>query len=274
MNAGRGLVALLTDFGTRDWYVAALKGVIASRAPRARFIDITHEIPPQDVVAGAFTLAAAVPWFPTGTVVVAVVDPGVGTDRPVLAAQADGRFLVGPDNGLLGLALAQAARRRVVRLTQRRYWLPTISRTFQGRDIMAPVAAYLARGGVLSRLGPAHRAAALALPPAVRRRRTVVGRIVHIDGFGNLITNLRADRWLPARRKMGAAPFFQTAPARLVCRRRSAPMVSSYAKGPPRRPVAVVGALGLMEVAVRNGSAARLLGARRGDRVTLQLPRP
>ena len=265
MTAHRGLVALLTDFGTRDWYVAALKGVIASRAPRVRFIDITHEIPPQDVAAGAFTLAAAVPWLPPGTVVVAVVDPGVGTTRALLAARADGRYLVGPDNGLLGLALAQAARRTVVRLTERRYWLPAISRTFHGRDIMAPVAAYLASGGVLRRLGPPHRATPLALPPVVQRGRAVVGRVVHIDAFGNLITNLQAARWLPAGRA-GAGTF--------RCRHRTAPVVSSYANGRPRRLAAVVGALGFLEVAVRNGSAARLLGARRGDAVTLQLERP
>ncbi|MBI2104702.1 MAG: SAM-dependent chlorinase/fluorinase [Candidatus Omnitrophica bacterium] len=262
MTAGPGLVALLTDFGTRDWYVAAVKGVIASRAPRVRFVDITHEIPPQDVVAGAFTLAAALPWLPPGTVVVAVVDPGVGTGRAVLAAQADGRFLVGPDNGLLGLALARANRRRVVRLTKPRYWLPEIGRTFHGRDIMAPVAAYLARGGALRRLGPPHRATPLALPPVVQRGRIVAGRVIHIDAFGNLITNLKAQRWLPA----GSA----ARSARLACRHRTAPVVSSYAEGGPRQLVAVAGALGLMELAVRNGSAARLLGARRGDAVTLR----
>ncbi len=260
-----GLVALLTDFGTRDWYAAAVKGVIVSRAPRVRFVDITHEIPPQDVVAGAFTLAAAVPWFPPGTVFMAVVDPGVGTGRALLAAQADGRLLVGPDNGLLWPALAQATRRRVVRLTQRRYWLPEISRTFHGRDIMAPVAAYLARGGALRRLGPPHRAAPLSLPPVVQRGRTVMGRVVHVDAFGNLITNLRAGRWRPAARDGSVT---------LRCRHRAAPVVSSYAEGRPRQLVAVVGSLGFVELAVRNGSAARRLGARRGDAVTLRLPRP
>jgi len=263
MTPRQRLVALLTDFGTRDWYVAALKGVIASRVPRVRFIDITHEIPPQDVAAGAFTLAAAVPWLPPGTVVVAVVDPGVGTARALLAARADGRYLVGPDNGLLGLALAQAARRTVVRLTERRYWLPAISRTFHGRDIMAPVAAYLASGGALRRLGPPHRAAPLALPPVAQRGRAVVGRVVHIDAFGNLITNLQTAQWLPAA----------TRGSTLRCHRRIAPVVSSYADGRPRQPIAVVGSLGWLELAVRGGSAQRLLKAKRGDAVELWRPR-
>jgi S-adenosylmethionine hydrolase len=256
-------IALLTDFGTRDWYVAALKGVILSRAPRARIVDLTHEIPPQDVAAGSFTLAAAVPWFPPGTVFLAVVDPGVGTERAVLAAQAGGRSFVGPDNGLLWLSLEQARRRTVVRLTNRRYWLKAVSRTFHGRDIMAPVAAYLARGGSLHRLGPRHRATPLAWPAAVLRGRAVTGAIIHIDAFGNLITNLRARRWLPASQERQCA---------LRYRRRTVPVVSSYADGRPRQPVAVIGALGLVELAIRNGSAQRLLGARRGDAVTLRLP--
>lgn len=256
-------VVLLTDFGTRDWYVAALKGVILSRAPRARLVDLTHEIPPQDVMAGSFTLASAAPWFPPGTVFLAVVDPGVGTDRAVLAARADGRYLIGPDNGLLWLSLEQARRRTVVRLANRRYWLKAVSRTFQGRDIMAPVAAYLARGGSLRRLGPRHRATPLALPAAVRRGRAVVGTIVHIDTFGNLITNLRASRWLPASWQRRCA---------LRHHRRIVPVVSSYADGRPRQPLGVVGALGLMELAIRNGSAQRLLGAKRGDEVALLLP--
>jgi len=257
------LVVLLSDFGTRDWYVAALKGVMLSRAPRARILDLTHEIPPQDVAAGSFTLAAAAPWFPPGTVFLAVVDPGVGTDRAVLAAQADGRSFVGPDNGLLWLSLEQARRRTVVRLTNRRYWLKAVSRTFQGRDIMAPVAAYLARGGLLHRLGPRHRATPLAWPAAVRRGRTVMGTILHIDAFGNLITNLRVRRWCPASQARRCA---------LQYRRRTLPVVSSYAEGRPRQLVAVIGALGLVELAVRNGSAQRLLGARRGDAVMLRLP--
>lgn len=255
-------IVLLTDFGTRDWCVAALKGVVLSRARGAPLVDLTHEVPPQDVVSGAFVLAAAVPWFPAGTVFLAVVDPGVGSDRALLAAQADGRYFVGPDNGILALSLQQAGRRTVVRLTNRRYWLKTISRTFHGRDILAPVAAYLARGGSLARLGPPCRSITrLSLPPVGRRGRTVRGTIVHIDAFGNLVTNLVAAEWLPpvARHRVV-----------LRCRDHRAPVVSSYADGRRHQLIAVVGSLGLIELAVRERSAARLLGAARGDAVLLQ----
>jgi S-adenosylmethionine hydrolase len=261
MSAGRGLVALLTDFGTRDWYVAALKGAILSRAPQARLVDITHEIPPQDVVAGSFTLAAAVPCFPEGTVFLAVVDPGVGTDRALLAARADGRWFVGPDNGLLEPSLAGTRSRTVVTLTNRRYWSPSVSRTFHGRDILAPVAAYLARGGALSRLGPARAGLTpLSLPRVVARAGVVRGAVAHIDAFGNLITNVAARHWLPPRPEGRVTVRY---------RGRRAAVVSSYADGRPGRLVAVVGALGLVELAVPLGSAAALVGARRGDPVEI-----
>ena len=257
------LVALLTDFGMRDWYVAALKGVLLSRAPRARLVDITHEIPPQDVVAGGFTLAAAAPCFPPGTVFLAVVDPGVGTGRALLAARADGRCFVGPDNGLLAPSLARARARTVVTLTERRYWGPSISRTFHGRDILAPVAAYLARGGSLRRLGPLRtRLTPLLVPRVVERAGLVQGAIVHIDAFGNLITNLEAKRWLPLRHSARRVT--------LRCRGRRAAVVSSYADGRPGRLVAVAGSLGLMELAIPLGSAAAVLRARRGDAVIVE----
>ncbi|MBI3321788.1 MAG: SAM-dependent chlorinase/fluorinase [Candidatus Omnitrophica bacterium] len=260
-RTGDRVVALLTDFGTRDWYVAALKGVILARAPHARLVDVTHEVPPQDVLAGAFTLAAAAPWFPRGTIFVAVVDPGVGTNRALLAVQAHGRYFLGPDNGLLALSLEAMPPRTVVRLTNPRYWLRSVSHTFHGRDILAPVAAYLARGGSLHRLGSTgHRINPLTLPLVQRRARGIVGAIVHIDAFGNLITNLRADQWLPAHRRQ---------PVRLRYRRHLAPVVSSYASGRLGQLIAVAGSLGFIELAIRDGSAARVLGACRGESIRL-----
>ena len=259
MRRPAGLVVLLTDFGTRDWYVAALKGVILSRAPHAQVVDITHEVPPQDIVAGAFTLAAAAPWFPPETVFLAVVDPGVGGGRALLAARADDRYFLGPDNGLLALSLRRLARPAIVRLTNRRYWLAPVSRTFHGRDILAPVATYLALGGALQSLGPAvRRIHATPLPPVRRRGRTVEGRIVHIDAFGNLITNLPA---LSLRRRG----------ARLRYQDRNARVVSSYGQGRPSELIAIAGSLGLVELAVREGSAARTFNATRHEQVQLLL---
>ena len=255
------IVALLTDFGTRDWYAATLKAVILSRCPRAHIVDITHDIPPQDTLAGAFTLAAAAPWFPPGAVLLGIVDPGVGTDRALLAIRADGRYFVGPDNGLLALNLVAAKRIRIIRLTQPRYWLKTISRTFEGRDIMAPVAAYLAGGGVLSRLGvPMGRVTPLALPTVRRVGATLRGHVVHLDAFGNLITNLSGEL-------VGAGSASRGMVLRYKGRR--ARVVSSYAAGRPEELIAVVGSLGLIELAVRGASAAWQCTAARGDEVEL-----
>lgn len=258
---GRGIIALLTDFGTRDWYVGTLKAVILSRAPRARLVDITHEIPPQDTVAGAFTLAAAAPWFPPGTIFLAIVDPGVGSRRALLAVQADASYFIGPDNGLLTLSLQRAKRVRTLRLTNRRYWLPEVSRTFQARDIMAPVAASLATGVAFARLGvPMPQVASLDVPSLQRKGRTLLAHIMHIDAFGNLITNLSGHTILPPEQAGRLTIRYKRRPVRVV---------SSYADGRPDELVAVVGSLGFVELAVRNGSAAWTLNARRGDPVEL-----
>ena len=234
-----------------------------TRCRWARLVDITHEIPPQDVVAGAFILASAAAWFAPGTVFLAVVDPGVGTNRPLIAVRADGRYFVAPDNGLLALTLERARARTAVRLTNQRHWLTPVSRTFHGRDIMAPAAAHLACGGSLSSLGtPIKALHPLALPQLRRNGRTLQGQIVHIDAFGNLITNLPG------------ALLGPTASPRLALRYRhhAARVVSSYAAGRPRELVALVGAAGCVELALPNGSAAHAFRARRGDPITV-LPR-
>ena len=250
------IIALLTDFGTTDWYVAAMKGVILGICPDARLVDITHQIPPQDITSGAFTLAAAVPYFPAGTIFACVVDPGVGSDRPLVAARADAQFLVGPDNGLLSLVLRRARRRAIVRITNRRYWRREISSTFHGRDIMGPVAAHLACGTPLARVGPpVTRYQALDLPPVRRTVRGVTGEVVSIDAFGNVITNV------PASSLRGSAR------PRVEYKRRPVRVVSSYAAGKTGELVAVRGSIGYIELAIRNGSAAKQFHAKRGDSV-------
>jgi S-adenosylmethionine hydrolase len=261
-SSGNRLIAFLTDFGTRDWYVATLKGIILSHAPRAQVVDITHDIPPQDVIAGAFVLASVVEWFPPETIFVAVVDPGVGSERPLLAARADQRYFIGPDNGLLSWSLERASQATIVRLTNRRYWLKDISRTFHGRDVMAPVAAHLARGVRLSQLGrPVERITKLAVPAIQRHERSVEGSILHIDAFGSLITNLPETL---LRGKLSAGPVM------VRYKERQARMVSSYLEGQPNELIAVVGSLRLIELAIREGSAAWVCNARRGDPVELR----
>jgi S-adenosylmethionine hydrolase len=230
-------IALLTDFGLRDPYVGAMKGVIASIAPQARVIDISHDVPPFGVREGAWILRIAAPYFPPGTVFVVVVDPGVGTGRRILLAKAGGRLYLAPDNGLLG----DLGGREFRAVTNRGLFLENVSSTFHGRDIFAPVAARLARGLPSERVGPRIRS-------IVRLPRTN-GRVVWIDRFGNVVTDL------------------PPGPTRLRFRGRRIPVVPTYAAARRGRLVAVVGSSGTLEIAAVEGNAARRLGARVGEAV-------
>lgn len=217
---------------------------------------------PKTFLGGAFTLASTALWFPNGAVFVAVIDPGVGSSRAILAVKADGQFFIAPDNGVLGFIFERARRLDIVRLTNKRYWLPKVSSTFQGRDVMAPVASYLAQGGSLHRLGPPQEhPVALNLPKTKPNAQKTRGEIIHIDRFGNLVTNLR----LPEETKSGS-PLDHF---RLRYRGRNISVVSSYANGRLHELVSVVGSLGFLELAVREGSAARFLRARKGECVDL-----
>jgi hypothetical protein len=202
------LIALLTDFGTTDWYVGCVKAVIWSICPSARLLDLTHEIPPYDILVGALTLSSVVPWLPQQTICVGVVDPGVGTNRTPLAACADGRFFVGPDNGLFSQVFDRTKRLTVVRLAQRRYWQPQVSSTFHGRDIFAPVAGHLAQGCSLRRFGPVVKTyRRLAWPSLQEAKTSVRGTVLHLDRFGNVITNIPES--LIARHPEGRVRFRQ-----------------------------------------------------------------
>jgi len=264
------LITLLTDFGTVDPYVAILKGVILSLTSRIHLVDLTHDIPPQDVAAASFQLQEARPYFPPGTIHLAVVDPGVGTDRRAIAVATDHDWLVAPDNGLLTAALGATPARAVVALTEPRYWrTPTPSATFHGRDIFAPIAAHLARGVPLENLGSAVDPASLVTLPlgGYQRHEThLQGHIQHIDRFGNLITTFPAtalpagswrvrygDRWIPQQHTYGASPvdFPGGSPA------------------PDSPPVALVGSGGWVEIARSGDSAQALYQAHRGDPVEL-----
>ena len=190
-----GIVTLLTDFGLRDSYVGTMHAVLLSRCPQIRHIvDLTHEIPHQDVAAGAFQWAQASPYFPIGTVHVAVVDPGVGSDRRALVALDGGHAFVAPDNGLLGAVLGEEA--RIFELDLERFALPSVSRTFHGRDVFAPAAAALAGGTPPEQLGePVSQLQPSPLPKFERDAQTgaLVGEIQSVDHFGNLISNLPGD---------------------------------------------------------------------------------
>src|SRR4029078_180609 len=187
----RPVVALLTDFGTRDHYAGTMKGVVLRICPDATLVDITHDVPPHDVLAGALELAAAYRYFPVGTIFVAVVDPGVGSTRRGIAADSGEYRFVAPDNGVLTLVFDDHAPKRVVAHTERRYARPTVSRTFEGRDRFAPAAAWLAKGVVGAPLG---RAAGpiirLDIPQPRIGPDRIDGEVLRVDRFGNLITNI------------------------------------------------------------------------------------
>lgn len=241
------LITLLTDFGTADGYVAEMKGVLLSLAPDATVVDVSHEIPAHDVESGRLALARYWRRFPRGTVHLAVVDPGVGSTRAALAVSSDDRLLVGPDNGVLSPALLYRGARAVSLPTS-----PNAAPTFHGRDVFAPAAAALATGASLAALGAPHETAHVRRTPEPRRLAdgAIEGEVITIDSFGNAVTNCLGLR----------GGTIEVAGATLPLRR-------TYADAPSGAPTALVGSSGLIEVAVRDGNAARELGLARGSRV-------
>lgn len=249
------IVTVLTDFGSRDGYVAAMKGVILGIAPDARVVDSAHEVEPGDVEAGAWILSQYWELYPEGTVHLVVVDPGVGSERRAIAVLAHGRACVAPDNGVLTRVLDGARDWSAVELTERRYLRSRISSTFHGRDVFAPAAAHLAAGVPLERLGEGIDVPVrLPLERPLREADRLRGRVAHVDRFGNLISDIPAS-WAGPRWR------FQ------VSERGVGRLQRSYSAVDPGALVVVEGSLGTIEVAVRDGSAARKLGVGRGARV-------
>jgi S-adenosylmethionine hydrolase len=265
MRTASPIITLTTDFGQEDGFVGTMKGVILSICPQACLVDISHAIPPQNILAGALMLGDVLRFFPHGTVHLAVVDPGVGTARRPLAARLGGWHLVGPDNGLFTPLYEQAEANgwplEIVHLTNKRYFLPEVSRTFHGRDLFAPVAAHLACGVPLTDLGPAlNDPARLSLP---RPERTPVGwraHIISVDHFGNLATDLPGN-WLaePGRVLVRVGGFEVRG------------VQSAYGERPPGSLIALIDSRGRLEVGVVNGSAAARTGASLGDVVEVIL---
>ncbi len=253
------LLTLLSDFGLRDAYVGVMKGTIAQINPNLTVIDLTHQIPPQDIAAARFNLMAAYSYFPAGTVHVAIVDPGVGGKRRAVAIQFVGGFLVGPDNGLFSGVLSQAPAMAAVELTNPRYWLtPRPSQTFHGRDIFATVGAHLASGVSLAELGtPISLETLVSLDEAqlVSINGGIIGSIQYIDHFGNLITTLPGTR-------VGENWAVIVAGQRV-------PGCQAYGDRPLREPIALVGSHGWIEISIYCGNAQTQLQQKLGECVTL-----
>lgn len=257
------VVTFLTDFGLRDGFVGTMKGVVLHLCPHANLIDISHEIPPQDIRAAALVLRSAAPYFPPRTVHVVVVDPGVGTARRAICVETERAFFVGPDNGVLTWAAPSELRRAVVSLENPVYFLHPVSATFHGRDVFAPVAAHLANGLEPAFLGPrVEEIIELAWPPVVRRDDgSIEGQVVYQDRFGNLITNLEGSHL----RDFPPGEVWLTIGSSMIHG-----IVPTYGAVPPGELAALVNSWGLLEIAVRNGSAAHNLGLGVGARVTVR----
>jgi S-adenosyl-L-methionine hydrolase (adenosine-forming) len=260
------IVTLLTDFGTADYFVGAMKGAVLASNPEARVFDLTHEVPPYDVEAGAFTLRAAFETFPAGTVHVAVVDPGVGSARRGIAVEGGGHFFVGPDNGVFGHVYERVRPFRVFHLTNEKFFRREVSATFHGRDIFAPVAGALSRGVRTQELGP-EVSDFVRLPSAAVERSadgTLRGAVIHVDRVGNCITNITHEDLSDEAIARGV---------RLVIAGRAVRRFRRFfaeEDGAAGEPFVVRGSAGLLEVAVFRDSAAQLLGVKRGQRVEVE----
>jgi len=262
--AKQSLATLLTDFGTRDPYVAAMKGVILAMCPRAQLVDISHDVEAHDILSGAFILAHAAPYFPAGTLHVVVVDPGVGTDRRILAARFGGQVFLFPDNGIISMIAETMPLEEIVAVRNTRYLPPAgTSMTFHGRDIFAPLAGRILNGLDIKRLGPQPGTYKLLdLPAPAEQAGAMVGEVIFIDRFGNLISNIRRQqvrqRWKDLERLS------------VLCRGRDVgPLQGTYEFVEPGRQLALLNSMGFVEVAVNRGRACDELDAGVGAEVRI-----
>ena len=253
-------MTLTTDFGLSDAYVGVMKGVILSIAPQAVLVDICHEVPPQAVSTGAFVLYQAAPYFPPDTVHLVVVDPGVGSERRAVAVRTQVGTFVAPDNGVLSMVLADTPVVESIQLMQPASRLPDISATFHGRDVFAPAAAHIAAGAPLISLGtPISDLIRIpVLQPELRLNGDLIAHVIHVDSFGNLILDAMVSQ---AGRKCRL----------IVGSARIDHLSDTFADAKPGEPLAYVGSTqDHLEIAIRNGNAARVLGVRVGDQVQIQ----
>ena len=262
MPASTRVITLLTDFGLKDHFVSAMKGVMLGVNPDLNFVDITHSIPPQDIRSAAFTLSQTYPYFPPNTVHLAVVDPGVGSARKAIAVSAGNQFFVGPDNGILTYVLEGEADAVVYEITADHYFRKPVSSTFHGRDIFAPAAAWITRNISLFQIGPPLKnPVRLALPQVKRlNEKLLQAAILAVDHFGNLITNLKPED-LPAYGKPSSGACKIVTPQK----KEITSFRSTYAEGNEGELFVLPGSTGYLEIVMRNGSAASSLGLSSGS---------
>ncbi len=264
------IITLLTDFGLDDEYVGVMKGVILSVNPSVGIVDITHRINPQDLISTAYLIKSYFKFFPEGTIHIIVVDPGVGSDREIIAAKMCGHIFIAPDNGVLTLLCNECSVLSAVRVENKKYFLRSISRTFHGRDIFAPVGAHLSNGVALTDLGTpvdGHRMTLLNIhKPYISEKGELEGSIISIDRFGNLITDIDS---------MILEKFCNSDPGKnpgfIIGKHKIKRLVESYASVKPHESLGIIGSRGLLEIAINHGSAAHLFSVVRGDAVQVTL---
>jgi S-adenosylmethionine hydrolase len=258
------IITLTTDFGTSDHLVGSMKGVILNINPAARILDINHSVVPYDILDGALSLANAYSFFPPRTIHVIIVDPGVGTERRPILVSGEKHFFVAPDNGVLSPIYEREAC-TVRHVTAEHYFLNPISPTFHGRDIFAPTAGWLSKAFQTEAFGEVITDfVRFTMPKAKSTEQTVKGVVLHVDAFGNLMTNLTAED-IPAD-ALDGGPIKLAVGGKQVIK-----FARTFASGSQGEPIAFLGSVGYVEIAVNRGSAARTLGANRGAEVTLDL---
>lgn len=275
--SSRPIIGLLTDFGWDGWYVGAMKGVILSICPTAHVVDLTHGVAPHSIAEGALLLNAMQRYFPKGTIFVAVVDPGVGTVREPILAQADGKYFVAPNNGLLGLVLQGASDWECRLISNQEFFLPEVSSTFHGRDIFAPVAAHLARGVPVKEIAPKKTECfRLATAAASYDRGYIEGNIIYFDRFGNAVSNITKELFdkgfgrSAVAKKSRKGKSAEPAVSILVGNYELPKICKTFADVKPGEPVAYWGSLGTLEIGINLGNAHQAMGLRLLDKVTIK----
>jgi hypothetical protein len=259
----RSIITLTTDFGLKDPYVAEMKAVILNISPNTLIVDVTHKVEKFNVRMGAYVLACASQYFPEGTIHVAVVDPCVGTERRAILVRTENAFYIGPDNGVLALAAKSQKIEHVHEIRNRRFMMPKISNTFHGRDIFAPAAAHLANGTSPAEFGPEIREIVTPeFAKVVRREEVLVGEVLYVDGFGNVITNFGEKELELMNVKDAVNVEFKSVRLKLkFCR--------AYAEVEPQKPLAIIGSHNFLEISINQGNAAETFKIKAGDKIKL-----
>lgn len=256
------LITLMTDFGAGDHYVGVMKGVILNINPQVQIVDITHAIPPQDVHAAAFLIDSAYRYFPTGTIHVVVVDPGVGSERRAIVCQTEAAYFICPDNGILTHILQNEKYVRTIAVENSAYFLPQVSNTFHGRDIFAPIASHLSRGISIGKLGsPVAQPVQLPIPKPQLTDKAIIGQVIWIDSFGNLVTDISLEI-LDALEDRNSV---------VICAGgvRIDHLNRSYSESAVGEVLAIVSSFNRLEISINQGNAAQVLGLKRGDTITI-----